>query len=144
MMWNLTCQSEDRYFCVKNICKPAKSNPKPAWEINYPQHCLLASWYHSLLHLKLKLNVHSTDTTSSACLLASVSASSTVTPINQIHRDSKSTEPQTKNKSPKISMDQAPIKIGQYVLGKNLGIGAFGKVSESHLLVCLMPCGDGP
>lgn len=26
-------------------------------------------------------------------------------------------------------MDQAPIKIGQYVLGKNLGIGAFGKVS---------------
>jgi len=25
-------------------------------------------------------------------------------------------------------MDQAPIKIGQYVLGKNLGIGAFGKV----------------
>jgi hypothetical protein len=27
-------------------------------------------------------------------------------------------------------MDQAPIKIGQYVLGKNLGIGAFGKVSS--------------
>jgi hypothetical protein len=26
-------------------------------------------------------------------------------------------------------MDQAPVKIGQYVLGKNLGIGAFGKVS---------------
>jgi len=26
-------------------------------------------------------------------------------------------------------MEQAPIKIGQYVLGKNLGIGAFGKVS---------------
>jgi len=25
-------------------------------------------------------------------------------------------------------MEQAPIKIGQYVLGKNLGIGAFGKV----------------
>mmetsp|Transcript_15120 Transcript_15120/g.28448 ORF Transcript_15120/g.28448 Transcript_15120/m.28448 type:complete len:723 (-) Transcript_15120:60-2228(-) len=25
-------------------------------------------------------------------------------------------------------MDQAPIKIGQYILGKNLGIGAFGKV----------------
>jgi 5'-AMP-activated protein kinase catalytic alpha subunit len=25
-------------------------------------------------------------------------------------------------------MDQAPVKIGQYVLGKNLGIGAFGKV----------------
>ncbi len=32
-------------------------------------------------------------------------------------------------------MDQAPIKIGQYVLGKNLGIGAFGKVSESHVFV---------
>jgi len=27
-------------------------------------------------------------------------------------------------------MEQAPVKIGQYVLGKNLGIGAFGKVSE--------------
>jgi 5'-AMP-activated protein kinase catalytic alpha subunit len=25
-------------------------------------------------------------------------------------------------------MDQSPVKIGQYVLGKNLGIGAFGKV----------------
>jgi len=25
-------------------------------------------------------------------------------------------------------MDQAPVKIGQYILGKNLGIGAFGKV----------------
>jgi len=25
-------------------------------------------------------------------------------------------------------MEQAPVKIGQYVLGKNLGIGAFGKV----------------
>lgn len=25
-------------------------------------------------------------------------------------------------------MDQAPVQIGQYVLGKNLGIGAFGKV----------------
>ena len=27
-----------------------------------------------------------------------------------------------------IEMDQSPVKIGQYVLGKNLGIGAFGKV----------------
>ena len=32
-------------------------------------------------------------------------------------------------------MDQAPIKIGQYVLGKNLGIGAFGKVSLFQLSV---------
>ena len=28
-------------------------------------------------------------------------------------------------------MEQAPVQIGQYILGKNLGIGAFGKVSES-------------
>ena len=27
-------------------------------------------------------------------------------------------------------MEQPPVQIGQYVLGKNLGIGAFGKVSE--------------
>jgi hypothetical protein len=26
-------------------------------------------------------------------------------------------------------MDQAPVQIGQFILGKNLGIGAFGKVS---------------
>ena len=26
------------------------------------------------------------------------------------------------------TMDQQPVQIGQYVLGKNLGIGAFGKV----------------
>lgn len=25
-------------------------------------------------------------------------------------------------------MDQAPVQIGQFILGKNLGIGAFGKV----------------
>jgi hypothetical protein len=25
-------------------------------------------------------------------------------------------------------MDQTPIQIGQFILGKNLGIGAFGKV----------------
>jgi 5'-AMP-activated protein kinase catalytic alpha subunit len=25
-------------------------------------------------------------------------------------------------------MEQPPVQIGQYVLGKNLGIGAFGKV----------------
>jgi hypothetical protein len=30
-------------------------------------------------------------------------------------------------------MDQPPVKIGQYILGKNLGIGAFGKV---RLSVC--------
>lgn len=28
-------------------------------------------------------------------------------------------------------MDQQPVQIGQYVLGKNLGIGAFGKVKSS-------------
>ena len=28
-------------------------------------------------------------------------------------------------------MEQAPVKIGQYILGKNLGIGAFGKVGNS-------------
>ena len=27
-------------------------------------------------------------------------------------------------------MEQAPVQIGQYILGKNLGIGAFGKVSN--------------
>lgn len=26
------------------------------------------------------------------------------------------------------TMEQPPVQIGQYVLGKNLGIGAFGKV----------------
>jgi hypothetical protein len=25
-------------------------------------------------------------------------------------------------------MDQTPVQIGQFILGKNLGIGAFGKV----------------
>lgn len=28
-------------------------------------------------------------------------------------------------------MDQAPVQIGQFILGKNLGIGAFGKVRIS-------------
>jgi hypothetical protein len=38
-------------------------------------------------------------------------------------------------------MEQAPIKIGQYVLGKNLGIGAFGKVSFGSIFdVFLMSC----
>jgi hypothetical protein len=27
-----------------------------------------------------------------------------------------------------ITMEQAPVQIGQFILGKNLGIGAFGKV----------------
>jgi hypothetical protein len=25
-------------------------------------------------------------------------------------------------------MEQAPVQVGQFILGKNLGIGAFGKV----------------
>jgi len=29
-------------------------------------------------------------------------------------------------------MEQPPVQIGQYVLGKNLGIGAFGKVRRSR------------
>jgi hypothetical protein len=38
-------------------------------------------------------------------------------------------------------MEQAPIKIGQYVRGKNLGIGAFGKVSFGSIFdVFLMSC----
>ena len=28
-------------------------------------------------------------------------------------------------------MDQAPVQIGQFILDKNLGIGAFGKVRSS-------------
>jgi hypothetical protein len=31
-------------------------------------------------------------------------------------------------------MEQAPVQIGQFILGKNLGIGAFGKVSEMTIL----------
>jgi hypothetical protein len=27
-------------------------------------------------------------------------------------------------------MEQAPVQIGQFILGKNLGIGAFGKVRQ--------------
>lgn len=30
-------------------------------------------------------------------------------------------------------MEQAPVQIGQFILGKNLGIGAFGKVRGSKL-----------
>ena len=32
-------------------------------------------------------------------------------------------------------MDQTPVQIGQYVLGKNLGIGAFGKVRTIEFAV---------
>lgn len=35
-------------------------------------------------------------------------------------------------------MEQPPVQIGQYVLGKNLGIGAFGKVR----LVVMVTQGD--
>jgi len=35
------------------------------------------------------------------------------------------------------TMDQPPVKIGQYILGKNLGIGAFGKVRYTALLTIL-------
>jgi hypothetical protein len=30
-------------------------------------------------------------------------------------------------------MEQAPVQIGQFILGKNLGIGAFGKVSVEDI-----------
>lgn len=30
------------------------------------------------------------------------------------------------------TMEQAPVQIGQFILGKNLGIGAFGKVRNNH------------
>jgi hypothetical protein len=30
--------------------------------------------------------------------------------------------------TPVSSMEQPPVQIGQFILGKNLGIGAFGKV----------------
>jgi hypothetical protein len=29
------------------------------------------------------------------------------------------------------TMEQAPVQIGQFILGKNLGIGAFGKVRKN-------------
>jgi hypothetical protein len=31
---------------------------------------------------------------------------------------------------------EAPVQIGQFILAKNLGIGAFGKVRVPTLLVC--------
>jgi len=31
-------------------------------------------------------------------------------------------------------MEQAPVQIGQFILGKNLGIGAFGKVRYTSLV----------
>lgn len=36
-------------------------------------------------------------------------------------------------------MEQAPIQIGQFILGKNLGIGAFGKVRVVY--ESFHPCG---
>jgi 5'-AMP-activated protein kinase catalytic alpha subunit len=38
-------------------------------------------------------------------------------------------------------MEQPPVQIGQYLLGKNLGIGAFGKVrlSLESLVSALTP-----
>jgi hypothetical protein len=30
--------------------------------------------------------------------------------------------------------EQAPVQVGQFILGKNLGIGAFGKVSIMVLI----------
>jgi hypothetical protein len=31
------------------------------------------------------------------------------------------------------AMEQAPVQIGQFILGKNLGIGAFGKVRRTRV-----------
>lgn len=35
-------------------------------------------------------------------------------------------------------MEQAPVQIGQFILGKNLGIGAFGKVCCERLFNLLL------
>ena len=37
-----------------------------------------------------------------------------------------------RGQTPVSAMEQPPVQIGQYVLGKNLGIGAFGKVRRSR------------
>lgn len=40
-------------------------------------------------------------------------------------------------------MEQPPVQIGQYVLGKNLGIGAFGKVRNNiYLYICKVVGGE--
>lgn len=36
-------------------------------------------------------------------------------------------------------MEQPPVQIGQFILGKNLGIGAFGKVREDTLIITHTP-----
>jgi hypothetical protein len=41
-------------------------------------------------------------------------------------------------------MEQAPVQIGQFILGKNLGIGAFGKVRGRHLWSCILRDVDNP
>ena len=33
-----------------------------------------------------------------------------------------------------MEAEQAPVQVGQFILAKNLGIGAFGKVSWSMLM----------
>jgi hypothetical protein len=39
-----------------------------------------------------------------------------------------------------IIMEQAPVQIGQFILGKNLGIGAFGKVRSLSLDTAIQAC----
>ena len=39
-----------------------------------------------------------------------------------------------------MEAEQAPVQVGQFILAKNLGIGAFGKVSRIQLLMDGVDC----